>query len=524
MNNSVRILVVDDDPDILNGTAHLLEKAGYTVDRASSGEESLQAVQKHRPDLLLLDHDMPGINGIEVCRRIKRDPAMADSLVVIVSGSYTESDEQAEGLESGADGYIVRPIANRELLARVRSFVRIIRLTSSLRLNAEELKKSNEAVRQAHLASLNLMEDAVVARDRAEQASQALKESEEKHRLLVENSHDILYTLTAGGVFTFVSPAWTVLLGHPVTQVTGQSFQQFVHPDDIPGCMVWLQKVIETEQRQEGVEYRVRHTDGSWYWHTSSAVPLRDKAGTVVGFEGTARDITERKKAEEALKKSETLLFEMTTQVPGLVYQFYARSNGQMGFYYISDRSEQVVGLKADLEGYLERFIALVLPEYRDGFVKSIEKSVKELSEWKYEGILQKPSGEKIYFFGNSTPSQRKNEIVFNGIVQDITARKKVEVALHESERSLAITFNSIGDAVMATDAQSRIVRMNRVAEQLTGWPLKEALGRPLDEVFHIINQHTRLPLANPVSKVLETGKTQGLANDTVLVLSLIHI
>jgi len=93
-----------------------------------------------------------------------------------------------------------------------------------------------------------------------------------------------------------------------------------------------------------------------------------------------------------------------------------------------------------------------------------------------------------------------------------------VEVALHESERSLAITFNSIGDAVMATDAQSRIVRMNRVAEQLTGWPLKEALGQSLDEVFHIINQHTRLSLANPVSKVLETGKTQGLANDTVLV------
>ncbi len=142
---------------------------------------------------------------------------------------------------------------------------------------------------------------AALMRKRAEEA---MRESEEKHRLLIENSHDIIYTLTPDGVFTFVSAAWTELLGHPVTQVAGQPFQPFVHPDDLAGCMAWLQKVIETGQRQEGVEYRVRHINGSWRWHTSSAVPLRDEAGTIIGFEGTARDITERRKAEEALQKA----------------------------------------------------------------------------------------------------------------------------------------------------------------------------------------------------------------------------
>ena len=101
MNQSARILVADDDPDILDGTARLLERAGYVVDRASSGEEALQVVQNHHPDLLLLDHDMPGIDGIEVCRRIKRDPTMVDSLVVIVSASHTDSDEQASGRAMG---------------------------------------------------------------------------------------------------------------------------------------------------------------------------------------------------------------------------------------------------------------------------------------------------------------------------------------------------------------------------------------------------------------------------------------
>ncbi len=89
---------------------------------------------------------------------------------------------------------------------------------------------------------------------------------------------------------------------------------------------------------------------------------------------------------------------------------------------------------------------------------------------------------------------------------------------LRESERNLSMTLKSIGDAVIATDTEGRIVRMNTVAEQLTGWNMGEALGRPLDEVFHIINQHTRQRVENPVAKVLQTGKTHGLANDTVLV------
>ena len=152
--------------------------------------------------------------------------------------------------------------------------------------------------------SLSLFNTRYRAQQMAGKLTLELKESEEKHRLLIENSHDIIYTLTADGVFIFVSQAWTALLGHPVSQVLGQPFHQFVHPDDLPGCFLFLQKVIESGQRQEGDEYRVRHTDGTWYWHTSSAAPLRDEAGTVIGFEGTARDITERKRADDLLQQT----------------------------------------------------------------------------------------------------------------------------------------------------------------------------------------------------------------------------
>lgn len=89
--------------------------------------------------------------------------------------------------------------------------------------------------------------------------------------------------------------------------------------------------------------------------------------------------------------------------------------------------------------------------------------------------------------------------------------------ALADSEESLSTTLNSIGDAVLATDTKGCITRMNPVAERLTGWSFAEARGRPVDEVFCIINEQTRAPAEVPVAKVLATGEIQGLANHTTL-------
>ena len=308
MKDLVSILVVDDYPEALNLTADMLEKAGYVVDRAANGVEALRIAQKQLPDMLLLDRNLPDIDGIEVCSRIKHNPALVNTLVVFASSSCAETDQQAEGLESGADGYITRPLPQRELLARVESYARIIRLSRSVRLNSEEIKRNCEAIRQAHLASLNLMEDSVAARERAEQAGQALRESEEKYRRLIENSHDIIYTLDLNGILTFVSPSWRELMGHQPEQVIGSSFKQFVHPDNHAECLARLQKMVETGQREEGMEYRVQHLNGAWFWHVSSVVLLRDEAGKASGFQGVAKDITDRKRAEKELRFSNLIL------------------------------------------------------------------------------------------------------------------------------------------------------------------------------------------------------------------------
>ena len=109
MDQIIKILVVDDDIDVARGTAHLLEKASYVIATAPNGVVALDTLATFQPQLVLTDRDMPAMDGIELCRRIKGNPALADVLVVIVSATYTESEHQSDGLDAGADGYIPVP-------------------------------------------------------------------------------------------------------------------------------------------------------------------------------------------------------------------------------------------------------------------------------------------------------------------------------------------------------------------------------------------------------------------------------
>ncbi len=133
MSEKIKVLVTDDDPEILLLTTMVLQRAGYEVLEASTGKGCLEAVRKHRPGLVLLDVNLPDTTGIEVCRQIKADPDLKGTFVILASGERVSSDYQAEGLNIGADGYIIRPIPNKELLARVQSMERIKRAEDALR-------------------------------------------------------------------------------------------------------------------------------------------------------------------------------------------------------------------------------------------------------------------------------------------------------------------------------------------------------------------------------------------------------
>lgn len=127
MNSDIKILIVEDDPDLLFASARIIKSAGYEVLMASTAGHCMQLVKNNRPDLILLDIILPDADGQALCRQLKADPVFKNIFIVLISGTKTGSAEQAEGLEIGADGYIARPVTNRELLARVNAMVRILR-------------------------------------------------------------------------------------------------------------------------------------------------------------------------------------------------------------------------------------------------------------------------------------------------------------------------------------------------------------------------------------------------------------
>ena len=98
-----------------------LRRAGHEVLEASTGKESLEKARAHRPDVVLLDVVLPDISGIEACRQIKEGQDLKDIFVILTSGVHTSSEHQANGLNMRADGFIIKPISDKELLAQVQS-------------------------------------------------------------------------------------------------------------------------------------------------------------------------------------------------------------------------------------------------------------------------------------------------------------------------------------------------------------------------------------------------------------------
>src|SRR5437660_7419214 len=113
---------------------------------------------------------------------------------------------------------------------------------------------------------------------------------------------------------------------------------------------------------------------------------------------------------------------------------------------------------------------------------------------------------------------ERLRSVALQNAQSVLLARRRAEEELRKQSEWLRLTLASIGDAVISADADGRVTFMNGVAESLTGWPQAEAIGRPLSDVFRIVNERTRQPVENPALRALREGTIVGLANHTVLI------
>lgn len=452
MNRDVRVLVVDDDVDVANGTTRVLAQAGYVVETAFTGEAGWQAAQDRVPDLVLLDRELPGIDGLEVCRRIKAAPALALTLVVLASSSYAGSEGQSHGLEGGADGYIARPIGNRELLARVAAYSRISRLTHALRAHAAELRAAGEAAVQAQAATLNLLEDAVAARQRAAEAAAAAATAEAQYRAMFISMSagfcvvDVLFDdqdRPTDYRFLEINPAFEQQSG--LRDAVGKRMRE-LHPTNEEHWFTIYGKVALTGEPVQFENYAAplgRH-------FSVDAYRIGGSSSRQVGI--VFRDITERKRVEEERTRFATMLEQSLNEI-------YVFDPVTLRFRFVNEGARRNTGYS--LAELLDLTPVDLTPAYS-------EAAFRAMFEPLLSGQRQRLAFETVHRRrdGTTYPVEVHLQLMGEGraflaIVDDITERQRTEAAiarqLDELQRWQAVML----------DREARVHQLKREVNEL---------------------------------------------------------
>ena len=177
-----------------------------------------------------------------------------------------------------------------------------------------------------------------------EQELTELRAGAGRFRDFIENANDIFFSLDAQGRILYLSPTWQDWLGSDPARFIGQSFEVVIHPDDLPACQAFVHRVLTTQSKQSGIEYRVCHADGGWRWHTSNVSPSFDAEGRLVGLFGIGRDIEARKRTEEALRISEMRHRLLADNARDVIWTM--EYDGRIS--YVSPSIEQVRGLSPE--------------------------------------------------------------------------------------------------------------------------------------------------------------------------------
>jgi two-component system cell cycle sensor histidine kinase/response regulator CckA len=273
MNIPATILLVDDNAANRETLRDLLDAQDYRLVEAADGPTALQLAAETPPDLVLLDVMMPGMDGYEVCRRLRADARLAEVPVIMV----TALDDQASrlaGIEAGADDFITKPFNRAELRARVRTITRLSRYRRLLETQAQ------------------------------------LRESEARFQQLAEQSDEVFWFATVNPErITFMSPAVEKVWGWPAARFYEDAhfWEKALHADDRSRVHTAYAAMVAGEVAQFQEEYRVVRPDGALRWVLDSGTPIRDASNAIVQVGGVARDITERKDAEEQMLRAQRL-------------------------------------------------------------------------------------------------------------------------------------------------------------------------------------------------------------------------
>ncbi|NLO90591.1 MAG: PAS domain S-box protein [Elusimicrobia bacterium] len=347
-------------------------------------------------------------------------------------------------------------------------------------------------------------------------AEEALKASEQRFRDIAENTGECVWEIDTAGMCTYVNPLSLEIMGYQPSEVLGRSILDFMSPVHRPEVEALLAALMAAPKPVRALTVNARHRDGREIMLECNAVPMRGPDGKLLGYRGVHRDITQRHRAEQALRESEQRFRDIAENTGECIWEMDARGVCS----YINSLSLEMFGYSpSEIIG--RNTLEFFSPGGKEAAAGILAQLVSDPRPRHGLALLARHrDGRELMLESNVVPMTGPGGTLlgFRGVHRDITERHRAEQALAEEKERLYVTLHSIGDAVIAVDAQGRVQLMNKVAEGLTGWSEAYASGRPLPEVFRIINGRTGAPCENPVEKVMKTGAIVGLANHTVLV------
>jgi len=443
LDRTPKVLVVDDDAVTRRATSRVLGRADYQVVEAKSGEEGLRLARTEEPDLVILDVVLPDGDGVELCQQIKDDEALDDVYVMLLSGKRTGSESQAAGLEAGADDYVTRPVSNRELLARVRTMLRLKQTEDELRREVAERKRAEKAL-QERLKELGCLY--AVYRD-----MEADYPVDQLCQRIVDHLPPAMQFPEVAGAAVEVDDRRFTTEGYDEgltcqlladvgldgqtrgrLMVAYSQERPFLIPEEqemIDAVAESLSLWLERKEAAEEVRFQARLLDA-----IDQAVVVTDPEGLVIYWNRAAEKLHDWR-------------------------------SGECGASYLSELNP--------LDGELS--------------IKEIQARLRSGESRSGQVLLERRDGTAFPAILSHTAVRDEDGslVAIISVSTDITELKQAEEAVKASERKYRQLVENINDAVFSVDAEGVITYVSPVIEEIGGYSPSEVIGRCFYDFVH---------------------------------------
>ena len=347
------------------------------------------------------------------------------------------------------------------------------------RRKSEELLKSKNFELQAAYEQVAASEEELRAQmDELREREEQVRESDEKFRTLFDLAPFACTVISPDRRYVLVNKFMEKAIGFPLSDILGKRTDELgMMP---PGEQARLAEKMRSQGyiRDEEVTIVTRQGEERTLLNSSTVIMLQGEPYIL----STMMDITDRRRMEEELRRSNDQVTGIAETIPGVVFQFYARNSGETGLYYVSRRGPEIFGVQGDLSSLMQVLISGIVPEDRTRFLQSIDQAVKEESRWEYEGRFVKPSAELLYFRGIAAPVRSGDELVFSGVLLDITRQKEAESALVKSEQAYREIFNNSIVGIFRATVSGGFIDLNPALARMYGFDSPEEMKRYLTD------------------------------------------